>query len=165
MARLPPKLGDLPRPLCQAQYEEAGLKRWASGNLEAIFAFDRSLMTPRFRHIAACLALLALVGGSVVAPGLHQAAHGFEHAYAAAEAASQTDHVHTDGEGFTVSLDGAELGLHPCLLCLPQPKTTAAPPATPTLFTSASPFAAVAAQAAPAPAEAHRPIRGPPTVA
>ena len=122
-------------------------------------------MTPRFRHIAACLALLALIGGSVVAPGLHQAAHGIEHAHAAHEAASQTDHVHSDGESFTVSLNGAELGLHPCLLCLPQPKTVAALPATAAPLVALQTFGLAAAQEATAPAEAHRPIRGPPAIA
>lgn len=118
-----------------------------------------------FRHIAACLALFALVGGSVVAPGLHQAAHGIEHAHAAYEAASQTDHVHGDGESFTVSLDGAELGLHPCLLCLPQPKSVAALPVTPAPFATLQAFAFVPTQELASAGEAHRPIRGPPAIA
>ncbi len=122
-------------------------------------------MTPRFRHIAACLALLALVGGSVVAPGLHQAAHGIAHAHAADEAAAQTDHVHIDGEGFTVSLDGADLGLHPCLLCLPQPKTVAALSVAPASFAALQAFGPRAVQAVAAPAEALLPIRGPPAIA
>lgn len=122
-------------------------------------------MTTRFRPIAACLALFALVGGSVVAPGLHQAAHGIEHAHAADEAAAQTDHVHTDAASFTVSLDGAELGVHPCLLCLPQPKTVAALPVAPTSFAALQTFGLAAPQAAVASPEAHLLIRGPPAVA
>jgi len=122
-------------------------------------------MTPRFRHIAACLALLALVGGSVVAPGLHQAAHGIAHAHAADEAAAQTDHVHIDGEGFTVSLDGADLGLHPCLLCLPQPKSAAVLFVAPASFVTSEAFGPGAVRPTAAPAAALLPIRGPPAIA
>src|SRR5690606_34324477 len=117
------------------------------------------------RHIAACLALLALVGGSVVAPGLHQAARGIAHAPAADEAAAQTDHDHIDGEGFTGSLDGADLGLHPCLLCVPQPQAPRALFVSPASFVTSEAFGPGAVRPTAAPAAALLPIRGPPAIA
>lgn len=122
-------------------------------------------MTPRLRHIASCLGLVAILGGGLVAPALHRAAHGIEHAHHAAGAAAQTDHVHAEGTAFTVSLDGVEFGHDLCLLCLPQPKTTAAPLATPAHFATARTFAPAYEQTAASVAEALVPIRGPPTIA
>jgi hypothetical protein len=120
-------------------------------------------MTPRLRSLAACFALVALVGGGLVAPALHQAAHGLEYAHRAEAAAAQTDHVHTDDVGFTVSLDG-HWPDEPCLLCV-------APHAALLIGSAPAPIAAdpIPAQARPiAPATAVLallPIRGPPAVA
>jgi hypothetical protein len=120
-------------------------------------------MSLRIRHISACLALIALIGGGLVAPALHHASHGLEHAHEVAAAAAQTDHVHTDGVGFTVSLDGLGLG-EPCLQYV-SPHT--APPllATP-VFVTAVPVPAQARPMGPATVVlALLPIRGPPAVA
>ena len=120
-------------------------------------------MLIRLRPIATCLALAAVLGGGLVAPALHEAMHGLEHAQQVKAAAAQTDHIHTDGVGFTVSLDGA--GLHaPCLLC-------AAPHAAPLVLRApasvlAQSIRAMARPIAPATAGfAPLSIRGPPAVA
>lgn len=120
-------------------------------------------MSLRLRHIAACLALVALLGGGLVAPTLHHAAHGLEHAHEAAAAAAQTDHVHADGVGFTVSLDGLGLG-DPCLQYVSP--HTATPILAASTFVTAVPVPAQARPLGPATVVlALLPIRGPPIVA
>lgn len=119
-------------------------------------------MPPRLRHIAACLALVALLGGGLVAPALHQASHGFEHAQHMEDLAAQTDHVHTDGVSFTVSLDGS--GLDPCLQYVSP--HTAAPILSASALVVANPVPAQARPLGPATAVlALLPIRGPPATA
>lgn len=120
-------------------------------------------MLSRFRHIAACLALVALISGGLVAPALHEALHGLEHAAEAAAAATQDDHVHADGVGFTVSLD--DMAQHaPCLLCV---SPHGAPPAL--SLSAFVPAVLIPDQARPigpsTAALALLPIRGPPAVA
>ena len=116
------------------------------------------------RRISAVLALVAFLGGGLVAPVLHRAAHGVEHAEARHAAATQTDHVHADGTGLTVPLEGVALGHDLCVLCLPKTSQT------PTLAVAPSPFAAEHVFALPprttptVSAQALRPIRGPPAV-
>lgn len=120
-------------------------------------------MLPRFRSIAAVLALAAILGGGLVAPTVHRAMHGLEHAAASSAAAAQTDHVHTDGLGFTVSL-GAHAVHVPCLLCV---SPHAAPPVLAAPALASAPSLLVQARViAPATAVlALLPIRGPPAVA
>ena len=120
-------------------------------------------MPPRLRHIAACLALVALLGGGLVAPALHQTAHGLEHEHQAEAAAAQTDHVHTDGVGFTVSLDGLTLD-EPCLQYVsPHTASSLLSPPAPVV---AEPMPPQARPIGPATAVlALLPIRGPPAVA
>ena len=120
-------------------------------------------MMPRLRPIAAFVALFALVGGGLVGPTLHRAAHGLEHAHHVEAIAAQTDHVHTDGIGCTVSLDGLDVH-EPCLLCV-SPQAWS-PVVGAGASVSSQPIPAQARPVGPATAVlALLPIRGPPAVA
>ena len=117
-----------------------------------------------FRHVSALAALVAFLGGGLVAPVLHRAAHGIEHAHDRHAAATQTDHVHADGVGLTVPLEGFDAPHDLCVLCLPKTSRAAALAVAPAPFAAEHAFASPHRAAPEALAQALLPIRGPPTV-
>ena len=118
------------------------------------------------RRISALLALAAFVAGGLVAPAVHRAAHGIEHAEIRQHIAAQTDHVHVEGvAAFTVSLDGLGSEHAHCTLCLPTQHGHAPIPALPLLVTTNRSFAPQHPAAPATVVLALLPIRGPPAVA
>lgn len=121
-------------------------------------------MSP-FRHISALVALAAFLGGGLVAPALHRVAHGIEHEHARHEAATQTDHVHADGVGFTVPLEGIDVPHDLCVLCLPKTSRTPTLAVAPSPLAATQSFALLHRTAPMASVQVLLPIRGPPAVA